>query len=42
MNHSRGNLKLMLQVNIRIRISYRKQFINGKNDKKQEHITIKK
>ena len=33
----------MLQVDIRIRLSYRKQFINGKNDiKKHEQITIQK
>ena len=30
--YSLGNLKLMLQVDIRIRLSYRKHFINGKND----------
>ena len=30
--YSRGNLKLMLQGDIRIRLNYRKQFSNGNND----------
>ena len=40
--YSLGNLKFKLQVDIRIRLIYRKQFINGKYDiKKHEQITIK-